>query len=75
MQRIDIDEANASLSDLLDAAVRGKEIILTRDAKPIARLVALVHQHPRPRFGSARGLVHIAPDFDAPLTDFNEYMQ
>ncbi len=28
----------------------------------------------RPQFGSARGLVVMADDFDAPLADFNEYM-
>lgn len=27
----------------------------------------------RPRFGSARGLVEIAPDFDAPLDEFRDY--
>ncbi len=29
---------------------------------------------PRPRFGSAKGLVTIPPDFDDPLEDFAEYM-
>ena len=30
--------------------------------------------HPRPKFGSARGRVRMAPDFDAPLDDFAEYV-
>jgi hypothetical protein len=30
---------------------------------------------PRPRFGSAKGLIHIAPDFDEPLEDFKPYME
>jgi len=30
--------------------------------------------HPRPRFGSARGRVQMAPDFDAPLDDFADYV-
>lgn len=29
---------------------------------------------PRPKFGSARGLIKMADDFDAPLADFDEYM-
>ena len=29
---------------------------------------------PRPRFGSARGKVLMADDFDAPLEDFKDYM-
>jgi antitoxin (DNA-binding transcriptional repressor) of toxin-antitoxin stability system len=31
--------------------------------------------HPRPKFGSAQGRVHIAPDFDAPLDDFADYVR
>ena len=31
--------------------------------------------HPRPKFGSARGRVHMAPDFDAPLDDFADYVR
>ena len=27
-----------------------------------------------PRFGSARGMFKMAPDFDEPLEDFKEYM-
>jgi len=27
-----------------------------------------------PRFGSLKGKIHMSADFDAPLSDFNEYM-
>ncbi|MCC6743366.1 MAG: type II toxin-antitoxin system prevent-host-death family antitoxin [Acidobacteria bacterium] len=73
MQLIDIEQAKASLNDLLDAAVRGQEIILTRDAQPIAKIVPFTQERLRPRFGSARGRIHVAEDFDAPLADFDEY--
>ncbi len=29
----------------------------------------------RPKFGSAKGRYHMAPDFDAPLEIFKEYME
>ncbi len=29
----------------------------------------------RPVFGSAKGMFILAPDFDAPLDDFKEYME
>ncbi len=29
---------------------------------------------PRPKFGSAKGLIWMAPDFDEPLEDFKDYM-
>jgi hypothetical protein len=30
---------------------------------------------PKPKFGSAKGLIHIAPDFDEPLEDFKPYLE
>jgi hypothetical protein len=27
----------------------------------------------RPGFGGAKGLIHLAPDFDEPLPDFDDY--
>jgi len=27
-----------------------------------------------PKFGSLKGKIHLSADFDAPLSDFNEYM-
>ena len=30
---------------------------------------------PAPKAGSAKGLIHMAPDFDEPLEDFKPYME
>jgi hypothetical protein len=30
---------------------------------------------PAPKAGSAKGLIHISPDFDEPLEDFKPYME
>ena len=30
---------------------------------------------PKPKFGSAKGQIKLAPDFDAPLEDFKPYME
>jgi len=75
MQVIDVEDAKTSLGDLLDAAIRGQEIILTRDAQPVAKLIPLVQRRPRPQFGGAKGLVHIADDFDAPRCGSQEVMR
>ena len=32
-------------------------------------------QHKKPRFGSAKGLFTIKPDFDEPLDDFKDYVK
>jgi hypothetical protein len=32
-------------------------------------------EKPTPKAGSAKGLIHIGPDFDEPLEDFKPYME
>ncbi|HEY7818117.1 MAG TPA: type II toxin-antitoxin system prevent-host-death family antitoxin [Vicinamibacteria bacterium] len=59
-----ISEAKASLSELIDKASKGDEIILCRAGKPVAVLRAY-RKAERPREpGALRGKVRIAPDFD-----------
>ena len=41
MKTVDIHEAAAQLSVLVDAVSRGEEIVLVRDGRPLARLVGL----------------------------------
>lgn len=72
--QVDIAEAQRRLLDLIQAAEHGEKVIITRDHQPLIQLVPLHHQLSRPQFGSARGLITIADDFDAPLDDFREYM-
>jgi len=77
MTNVTIEEARAKLSELIDHVKGGDEVVITRDDQPVARLIATVcpAQQPR-RLGSLQGTVtYMAPDFDAPLEDFEEYMQ
>jgi prevent-host-death family protein len=73
MHRVDVEEAKASLDQLLAEAQRGEEIVLTKDNHPVARLVSFDEARRRPVFGSARGRIRIGADFEAPLLDFDEY--
>jgi antitoxin (DNA-binding transcriptional repressor) of toxin-antitoxin stability system len=72
--RIELKEAETRLPDLIRAAMRGDAVIITQDQRPLVQLVAVADEVMRPRFGSARGLVEMADDFDAPLEEFREYM-
>jgi len=36
--------------------------------------VPIPHPRAKPRFGSARGKIEMAEDFDAPLEEFRDYM-
>jgi prevent-host-death family protein len=75
MQQIDLDEAKRHLPDLIEAASKGEEIVITKDNHPVAKLVPISWAKPRPQFGSAAGLITIADDFDESLEDFSEYMK
>ena len=71
---VDITEAPRRLLDLIQAVEHGEEVIITRNQQPLVQLVPFPQPANRPQFGSARGLIMIADDFDAPLDDFHEYM-
>jgi prevent-host-death family protein len=64
---VNIYDAKTHLSELVDQAAAGKEIIIAKAGKPVARLVPLQRAHDARRPGRWQGMVTIAPDFDAPL--------
>jgi antitoxin (DNA-binding transcriptional repressor) of toxin-antitoxin stability system len=41
----------------------------------VVKLVPVAETRQQPRFGSAKGLLTMADDFDRPLDDFDEYMK
>ena len=62
------------LWNLIDAALRGESVFIERDDKALVQLIPL-KQVSRPRkAGSAKGLLAMSPDFDAPFDDFAPYM-
>ncbi len=75
MQQVDIEEAKAHLPDLVEAAMSGVEVVITKGDRPVVKLVPLAQSKPHPRFGSAAGLITMSEDFDAPLEDFKDYMK
>lgn len=62
------------LWNLIDAALRGEPVFIERDDKALVQLIPL-KQVSRPRkAGSAKGMLEMSHDFDAPLDDFAAYM-
>jgi prevent-host-death family protein len=70
---VNIAEAKARLSELVDKAAKGEEILIARDHKPVARLVAVARASGPRKPGTAKGQVWIAPDFDEVPPDFRDY--
>jgi prevent-host-death family protein len=74
MKAFNIHEAKARLSELIEKAMLGEEVIIAKGNKPVAKLTALTPARTPRVPGSARGKIWIAPDFDAPLDEFKDYM-
>ncbi len=77
MLTVSIMEAQSKLPELIHKLNPGEEILITENHQPIARLLAAPLRRRQPRqAGTLRGTVlYMAPDFDAPLDDFQEYME
>jgi len=74
MKELTTMEAVDHLSELLGAAIRGETIIIRTDDDQLVRLVPIAAAPRKRLFGSAKGLIHMRDDFDAPLDDFREYI-
>ena len=61
---MNVYEAKNQLSKLIDRAANGEEIILGKNGKPLARLVAYRATRAPRRPGESRGKIWIAEDFD-----------
>ena len=68
-EAVSLYEAKTHLSELVEQAAQGKEIIIAKSGKAKARLVPLASaRKPRLRgYGAGKGRGWIAKDFDAPL--------
>jgi len=78
MLTVTIEEAQAKLLDLIHQLQPDQEVVITENDQPVARLIPAnkpAQRKPR-QSGTLRGTVlYMAPDFDAPLEDFKEYME
>ena len=67
---VNIHEAKTHFSKLLKRVMSGERVVIAKAGKPVAVLTPL-GETPLPRNpGVDRGKVFIAPDFEAPLSEF-----
>lgn len=67
MESINIYEAKTRLSQLVDKAASGEDVVLSRNGKPLVRITALTPKKRTIKFGVLKGKVKVSADFDAPL--------
>lgn len=69
MDSVNLYDAKTNLSQLVDRAAAGEEIVIAKAGRPMARLVPLRRRTtPRP-LGLLKGEVVLGDDFDAPLPE------
>jgi antitoxin (DNA-binding transcriptional repressor) of toxin-antitoxin stability system len=76
MTNVTIEEAQARLPELIDMLIPGEEVVIVQNGAEVAKLAKSSAKQWPAKAGSAKDqILWIAPDFDAPLDDFREYME
>jgi prevent-host-death family protein len=76
MTTMTIEEAQAKLGELIEHLQPGEEITITDHGQPLAQVKKAERTSWPCQAGTAKDrILWIAPDFDAPLQDFKEYME
>lgn len=71
---VDLETVPERLLELVEEATRNGEVVLRQDGEAVAKIIPLRRARAPRRPGSARGLIHMAEDFDATPEDFRDYM-
>jgi len=69
MPKVNIHDAKTHFSRYVEEAAQGKEIVIARAGKPVARIAPLVAIKAPRRLGLLDGKVRIPDDFNAPLPE------
>ena len=69
METVNIYDAKTRLSQLIDKAASGEDVVVCRNGKPLVRITQLIEPRRQIHFGAMKAKVSIAADFDAPLSD------
>jgi len=69
MTKVNIYEAKTRLSHLVEEAASGRDVVIARAGRPVARLTRLVEAIRKRRLGVLNGRFRIPDDFNRPLPD------
>jgi len=76
MATVTLEEAQAHLPEMIEQLQPGEEITITNCGQPLAKLRKAERTSWPCKAGSyKKAEIWMAPDFDAPLEDFKEYME
>lgn len=75
MTTVNMHEAKTRLSSLVAKVEAGEEVVISRDGKPVAKLVRIEPTTSSFGYGSLKGKMWISPDFDAPDPELEDIVE
>ena len=74
MQTVTLEEAQSHLAEIIEKLPPGEGVVITRDDRPVARIVAESPDKPHPVPGRGKGMLTVISEDDEHLKDWAEYM-
>jgi prevent-host-death family protein len=68
-----IYEAKTKLSELVNEARKGTQVVLMNRGKPVAMIVPIPRQPRLRNLGFLKGKLKLRPGWDKPIADFENY--
>ncbi len=65
---VNVHQAKTHLSKIIDEVASGREVIIAKAGKPIARLTPLAQAGKAKKLGLLRGKIRVPDDFNQPLS-------
>lgn len=76
MTTVDLNRDSVNLADIILRMTPGEQVSIVKEGELVGMLTRAAAGRWPCQAGSAKHLKHwMAPDFDAPLDDFREYME
>jgi len=69
MEKVQLHEAKARLSELVDRAQSGEEVVISRHGRAVAKLVGYAPKRARRQGGVLRGRIKFRRGWDKPLPE------
>lgn len=66
--KVSVQVAESKLTELIDAALAGEEVVIDKDSASSVRIVPVTKKKPF-KFGLLEGKVHSVPDFFEPMSE------
>lgn len=69
METVNIYDAKTRLSQLVDKAAAGEDVVVSRNGKPLVRITRLEESKRPIKFGVLKGKLKVPKNFDEPLPE------